>query len=211
MHKPVAGVPFNRIAVGACLVGSSLRSLAAWQLRQQTFDGKPPLRTRELTRKTLCVALVSGIVGGCGAERPASPEAGRIVEVEIPAPSLTGNLLGDPDVQPISVYLPPSYDASPGRRYPVIYLLHGFNGTNRTWMIDPALLLDGPSSTGIEDGYGVEGKLRAPLLDSLIDDGAIPEVVLVAPNGRNAYKHSFYVNSSVAGNWENYVVDDVVG
>lgn len=30
--------------------------------------------------------------------------------------------------QPVDVYLPPGYSTSPGRRYPVFYLLHGFPG-----------------------------------------------------------------------------------
>ena len=48
-------------------------------------------------------------------------------------------------------------------------------------------------------------------MDSLISAGTIPELIIVAPNGRNAYKHSFYLNSTVTGRWEDYVVEDVVG
>ena len=62
--------------------------------------------------------------------------AGRFIEVTIPAPSLAGNLLGDPTEQPVSIYLPPSYDSSPNNRYPVLYLLHGFTGPNRPWIAD---------------------------------------------------------------------------
>jgi hypothetical protein len=51
---------------------------------------------------------------------------GRLVEVKIPAPSLKGNLLGDPTEQPLTFYLPPSYNTASTRRYPVVYHLHGF-------------------------------------------------------------------------------------
>jgi len=37
---------------------------------------------------------------------------GKLVEVKINAPSLKGNLLGDPTEQNVSVYLPPSYTRS---------------------------------------------------------------------------------------------------
>ena len=163
-------------------------------------------------KKTICLVHLLLIATGCGPEPPSSSEIGRIIELEIPAPSLTGNMLGDPAVQPISVYLPPSYDVSDTNRYPVIYLLHGWNGTNRTWMIAPELIEDGPLpvAPGGSD-YGVEGKLKSDRIDAIIAGGTIPEVIIVAPNGRNAYKHSFYVNSPVTGNWEDYVVTDVVG
>jgi pimeloyl-ACP methyl ester carboxylesterase len=137
--------------------------------------------------------------------------SGRILEITIPAPSLEGNLLGDPTEQPMSIYLPPGYDSSPDKRYPVLYLLHGFKGTNRTWMLDPALLADGPLPESPEGGYGHRGMLTIDRLDPIIASGRIPGLIIVAPNGWNAYKHSYYVNSVVTGNWEDYIVKDVVG
>jgi hypothetical protein len=67
------------------------------------------------------------------AQRAAKQATGKLVEIEILAPSLKGNLLGDATEQNISVYLPPSYDAAPTKRYPVVYLLHGYGGSNRSW------------------------------------------------------------------------------
>lgn len=32
-----------------------------------------------------------------------------------------------------TVFLPAGYDADPSRRYPVLYLLHGMNDTDRSW------------------------------------------------------------------------------
>jgi predicted alpha/beta superfamily hydrolase len=40
--------------------------------------------------------------------------------------ALEGNLEGDSPDRKVSVYLPPSYGNDPNRRYPVVYLLHGY-------------------------------------------------------------------------------------
>jgi len=150
-------------------------------------------------------------LAGCANSAVADVASGEIVEIVIPAPSLSDNLLGDPSEQPVSIYLPPSYDSSSDKRYPVVYLLHGFTGTNRTWMIDP----DGPDLKPVpgsaNGNYQHEGVLQSERLDSIMAAGIVPELIIVAPNGRNTYKHSFYVNSPVTGNWEDYVVEDVVG
>lgn len=122
-----------------------------------------------------------------------SPSAGRIVADTVPAPSLAGNLLGDPARQPALVYLPPGYDQEPERRYPVVYLLHG--------------VLDSPS-VWVEPGY--QGMTIQAVMDSLIAVGEIRPAIVVMPNGADAYGGSFYVNSSVGGDWGDYVSEDVV-
>lgn len=111
----------------------------------------------------------------------------RLLE-EIPAPSLAGNLLHEPDVQTAYIYLPPSYAGS-NLRYPVVYFL---------------------------PGYGSEGSDHANFfstdqLTELIALGTLPEMILVIPNGANRLHGSFYVNSPVTGNWEDFIVEDVVG
>jgi S-formylglutathione hydrolase len=115
--------------------------------------------------------------------------AGRVVEVKVPAPSLKGNLLGDPVEQSVTIYLPPSYDAAPAKRFPTLYLLHGFTGTQKAWT-----------------GYA---RLHT-LLDELIAQGQSRELIVVMPNGWNAYKGAFYSNSTVNGNWEDYIYRDLV-
>jgi predicted alpha/beta superfamily hydrolase len=44
--------------------------------------------------------------------------------------SLEGNLTGDSADRRVSVYLPPSYATAKSRRYPVVYLLHGFTDSD---------------------------------------------------------------------------------
>src|SRR6185503_17496757 len=117
---------------------------------------------------------------------------GRLIELKVPAPSLKGNLLGDPAEQSIAVYLPPGYDTSSTARYPTLYLLHGYTATNGAWL----------------NGY--QGMKLQVLMDDMIKSGKVGEMIVVAPNGWNAYKGGFYTNSTVAGGWEDYIYRDVV-
>ncbi len=117
--------------------------------------------------------------------------AGKLVEIKIPTPSLKGNILSDVTEREVSVYLPPGYDAAPTKRYPVIYLLHGFGGTNKIWTADA--------------GFNFP-----PILDALINGGKAREMIVVAPTANNRFGGSFYLNSPVTGNWEDYIFRDVV-
>jgi S-formylglutathione hydrolase FrmB len=126
------------------------------------------------------------------AQAPARATSGALEDLQVPAPSLAGNLLGDPATQHVFVYLPPSYKAETAKRYPTLYLLHGYAGRPEEW---------------VKDGY--QGMVLSAEMDSLIAKGAA-EMIVVVPNGRNAYLGSFYTNSSVTGNWEDYIYRDLV-
>ena len=108
--------------------------------------------------------------------------------IKIPAPSLAGNLLGEPGEQAVQIYLPPSYNLT-ARRYPVAYFLPGF-GSNTT---------------------GGNQFFRTDEVAALMASGGIKEMILVVPNGANVLDGSFYVNSPVTGNWEDFILKDVVG
>jgi S-formylglutathione hydrolase len=106
--------------------------------------------------------------------------------IEIAAPSLANNLVGEPAEHTIYVYLPPSYSTSE-KRYPVAYYLPGYG--------DAAMI-----------GFRLpEG------MDSLIESGQVEEMIIVVAGGDSRAGGSFYVNSPVTGNWEDYIVEDVVG
>jgi len=47
-------------------------------------------------------------------------------------------------------------------------------------------------------------------VDGMIKSGKIREMIIVAPNGWYAYGGGFYTNSSVTGNWEDYMFKDLV-
>jgi S-formylglutathione hydrolase FrmB len=82
-----------------------------------------------------------------------------------------------------AVQIPPSYETSPRRRYPVVYALHG--------------LFEGP---GFWERRGL-----TTFLDALWQKGEVPEMLVVAVDGDN----SFYVDGP-AGRWETMVLHDLV-
>ncbi|HSE25329.1 MAG TPA: alpha/beta fold hydrolase, partial [Pyrinomonadaceae bacterium] len=116
----------------------------------------------------------------------------KLLQLTIQAPSLKGNLLGDPTEQPVYVYLPSGYESS-SKRYPTLYLLHGFTANSSVW---------------INGQY--QGMKLQTLMDNSIKNGEVREMIVVAANGSNAYKGSFYTNSVVTGNWEDFIVRDLV-
>ena len=120
---------------------------------------------------------------------------GGVTHVDtVSAPSLRGNLIGDPDRREVTVYLPPSYSKRPAKRYPVVYLLHGFAADHRAFM------------------KGAYQNLNVRIsMDSLIKAGATREMIVVTPNARDFFDGSFYANSVVTGNWEDFIVRDLVG
>ncbi|WP_265563111.1 alpha/beta hydrolase-fold protein [Sphingomicrobium arenosum] len=162
-----------------------------------------------MTYRAMLAAATMSLAAPALAEPMANDgQVGEIHEITIPAPSLAGNLLGTPTTQKAQIYLPPSYESDPERRYPVIYLLHGFHGTDRTWMKD----LDAPERVRFPDSpYQDYGLITAEWLAAKFEHDAIPEMIIVAPNGRNIFKHGFWMNGEVIGNWSDYVARDVVG
>jgi S-formylglutathione hydrolase len=113
-------------------------------------------------------------------------QASRDVDVSFYSSALRLNRSGESAMRHVSVYLPPSYRGSSTRRYPTVYLLHGFQGSYRQW--SPI--------------FGI--------LDSLIKTKAIREIIVVMPDGNNKYGGSFYTNSPTTGNWEDFIVGDLV-
>lgn len=138
---------------------------------------------------TLLIQLLSA------ASLPAQAQSGRLVADEVSSPALAKNLLGDPAQRAVTVYLPPQYDSEPPRHFPVLYLLHGFGGKHRFWTSS-----DRPKRP-----------IRLQeMADDLIRQGNIQPLIIVMPDGDNAYKGSFYLNSAVTGGWEDFVCQDLV-
>jgi S-formylglutathione hydrolase len=121
-------------------------------------------------------------------------QGGGVTHVDtIAAPSLRGNLIGDTNRREVTVYLPPSYSRNRTKRYPVVYLLHGFAANHRAFMAGVYTNMDTRLS-----------------MDSLIQAGLVKEMIVVTPNARNAFDGSFYRNSVVTGSWEDFVYRDLV-
>ena len=153
------------------------------------------MTTRRANTGIVTIVLLALLIcPSFGQEAARRAVSGRLIEVKVAALSLKGNLLGDPVEQSVAIYLPPSYDTSTSKRYPTLYLLHGFLNDNKAWSGE------GPFSFSIPH-----------LLDVMMGGGKIREMIVVAPSAKNAYGGSFYSNSAVTGNWEDYIYRDLVG
>jgi enterochelin esterase-like enzyme len=117
-------------------------------------------------RKILCLALAAAVTFGLASAPPpalsADAAAGQVLE----GLKLSSSVLGR-DVA-FAVYLPPDYAAST-RRYPVVYLLHGYTDDESGWI-----------------QFGEVG-LAA---DRAIAEREIPPMIIVMPDGGV----SWYIN-----------------
>ncbi|MGE5644479.1 MAG: alpha/beta hydrolase [Acidobacteriota bacterium] len=117
---------------------------------------------------------------------------GTVQRVTVHGKSLEGNLEGDSPDRDVAVYLPPGYDAAAGKRYPVVYLLHGFtDDTDNWWGVKPHFV-------------------SVPaVMDRALASG-VRDMIVVMPNAFTRYQGSMYSNSATTGNWEDYVAGDLV-
>lgn len=130
------------------------------------------------------------LLAGCAAGTPEAPsrspvEGQHVITETVAAPSLEGNLLGDPAERTIMVYLPPSYYTS-GARYPVVYFLAGYSQAVGTFSVHIASLW---------------GQMQ--------QDG-MTELIIVEIDGINSLGGNFYANSPVGGNAEDFLTRDLV-
>lgn len=116
----------------------------------------------------------------------------NLVLVRISAPSLSNNLLGVAAEQRIAICLPPSYkDAN--KRFPTVYFLAGFG--------DEAIYY----TNGMYQGLKIHQSIK-----ELSEAKTITEMIVVVVPGTNFLGGSFYANSEAGGNWEDFVVKDVI-
>jgi S-formylglutathione hydrolase len=123
-----------------------------------------------------------------------SAQSGMIKTNEFHFVSLEANLVGDSPTRKIIVYLPPGYERQKKMRYPVVYLLHGFNGYgvgNKLWLREP-------------------GTCNIETISRLITEKKISPMIVVMPDGSNRFGGSMYTNSITTGNWEDYIVHELV-
>ena len=59
---------------------------------------------------------------------------GKLERIKVHGKSLEGNLEGDSADREVFVYLPPSYSRDTNKRYPVVYMLHGYGLHAEQWV-----------------------------------------------------------------------------
>ncbi|GAB3907667.1 alpha/beta hydrolase family protein [Larkinella knui] len=124
----------------------------------------------------------------------ASTKKGTVERIKVHGKGLEGNLSGDSPDRDVSVYLPPSYKTDKNRRYPVLYLLHGFTDNADQWY-----------------GFTRHWINLPEVVDKAFADPAVREMIIVTPNAYTKFFGSFYSNSVTTGNWEAYVAQELVG
>ena len=124
---------------------------------------------------------------------------GTYERIKVHGKSLEGNLAGDSPDRDVSVYLPPSYATDLNRRYPVVYLLHGYTNSDEGWY--------GPNT---KSGFQSANTTLPAVADQAIASGAAREMIIVMPNAYNVYQGSMYSNSVTTGDWEAYITRDLV-
>ena len=112
---------------------------------------------------------------------------GRLHLESIDSEALKNNLIGDSSVRPFWVYLPPNYETT-NKRYPVIYVLHGFGG----------------------NAQSLTAKVKGAM-DAMLFNGQIEEMIAVFVDGSNRFGGSQYLSSPTIGDYETYIVSELVG
>jgi len=118
----------------------------------------------------------------------ASARPAVVERITIHGPGLEGNLEGNAVDRDAIVFLPPSYNQNPARRYPVVYALHGYSIGAEQWTKE------------IHVPQTIEGAFAK---------GA-REMIVVLPDSKTVHNGSMYSSSVTTGDFENYVARDVV-
>ena len=123
----------------------------------------------------------------------AQGQHGTKERIKVHSHALEGNLINDPAEREVTVYLPPSYKSSSDRRYPVLYMLHGFTDDDSQWF-------------GWEDHW----INLHEVIDQSLTEGKSKEMIVVMPNAYNRFKGSMYSSSITVGDWETFVSRELV-
>lgn len=121
-------------------------------------------------------------------ERP----KGRIEEFAIESGALRGNLLGDPHVRHVAVYLPEGYDDS-SDDYPLFVDLAAFTSSGFKRLAWTA--------------FGCSVPQR---IDRLVATGQMGPVVVVFPDAFTSLGGNQYVDTPSFGRWERFLVHELV-
>ena len=118
---------------------------------------------------------------------------GRYEEHVFESTVLQGNALGDPASRPLWVYLPPGYDAEPGRRYPSVYVIQGLTGQVDMWRNRSAFRRNFPE-----------------LADAQFAAGGAPPCILIYVDCWTSIGGSQYLDSPATGRYHTYLCNEIV-
>ncbi len=141
----------------------------------------------------LLTLIFTAILSGCGDDAAVSSsypegfdEAALAItgSSSVTTQSINSSVLGR-NVQ-YNIYLPPSYSSSTTKKYPVMFLLHGYGDDHTAW--------------------ATSGSMKT-ITDTAISNGSAAEMIIVMPNGFTA----FYCNGYTSGmNYETFLSQELV-
>jgi enterochelin esterase-like enzyme len=135
-------------------------------------------------KKLLACAAALGVLAAAPAE---AQEQARVNWVTVHSPAIEGNLESNSADRKVLVVTPPGYDENSGKRYPVVYFLHGY------WA-------------------PVEAQQQGFRLHEAVQAGAEAgnDLIMVMPDGFSKLRGGFYSSSPTVGDYESFVADDLV-
>ena len=139
--------------------------------------------------KVTALGLV--LLGIAGLSAQDAIRHGTVEMIRVHGKGLEGNLEGDSPDRQVAVYLPPSYQTTRGRRYPVVYLLHGFTDSVDNWWVKPHFV-------------------NVPKVIDRAMSAGVKEMIVVMPDAFTRYQGSLYSDSVTTGDWEDYVAKELV-
>ena len=142
---------------------------------------------------TMLIAIAALAAGLAMSQTDGQTQRGTVQRIKVHGKSLEGNLEGDSPDRDVSIYLPPSYQTARNRRYPVVYLLHGFTDSDDRWFGLVRHFVSVPAAA-----------------DKAIAGTATREMMIVMPNAYTAFQGSMYSTSVTTGDWEGYITRDLV-
>ncbi len=141
--------------------------------------------------KILLIIIATLLFGGACQDKKASiikekRNSSGVIILTINSPAIEDNLIQESGKRSVYVYLPPDYQKNVDKKYPVVYFLHGYEET-ANYLNDFISILNECFVNDSDKGF-----------------------IVVSLDGKNMYNGSFYVNSPVTGNWEDFLVKEVV-
>jgi hypothetical protein len=122
--------------------------------------------------------------------RSANIPAGQVHRLAVDSQVLVGNLLRDPTLRVIDVYIPAGHD---GRGIPLLVDIVGFTA-------------GGPAHTNWKNF----GENLPERLDRLIASGEMPPVVVAFPDCFTRLGGNQYINSVAVGRWDDFLRSEAV-
>ena len=149
------------------------------------------MKTNFCNAPAVLLALAVSAAAQVKTEIPPAVPGAKAVTVEhlrVHGAALEGNLEGDSPDREVMVFLPPDYATAKGRRYPVVYALHGYSIGAEQW------------SQEIHVPQTIEGAFALGAQD----------MIVVLPDSKTVHGGSMYSSSATTGDFERFIAHDVV-